>query len=188
MPQSAAGGRTGAQAQRAEAVAEKGLEEIAAATQRKRRPVRSPERISYLVGRRLGSSKMEKYYHWEITPQGLRWERNGERIERDAALDGIYVLRTSVDRRHLDCTQTVLAYKRLAVVERAFRSLKSVDLNVRPIYHGLPDGCAPTLPGHVAYYVEWMRQLSAPVLFDDEQRNGRAFSGRSGRALPGGTS
>ena len=160
------------------AVAEKGLEEIAAATQRKRRPVRSPERISYLVGRKLGSSKMEKYYHWEITPQGLRWERNGERIERDAALDGIYVLRTSVDRRHLDCTQTVLAYKRLAVVERAFRSLKSVNLNVRPIYHRLPDRVrAHIFLAMLAYYVEWhMRQALAPVLFDDEQRDGRRSS------------
>jgi hypothetical protein len=160
------------------AVAEKGLAEIAAATQRKRRPVRSPERISYLVGRKLGSSKMEKYYRWEITPQGLRWERNRERIERDAALDGIYVLRTSVDRQHLDSAQTVLAYKRLAVVERAFRSLKSVDLNVRPIYHHAPDRVrAHIFLAMLAYYVEWhMRQALAPVLFDDEQRDGRRSS------------
>lgn len=60
-------------------------------------------------------------------------------MEHEAALDGIYVLRTNVPAKRLDRDQTVLAYKRLATVERAFRSLKSVDLNVHPIHHRLPD-------------------------------------------------
>ncbi|MFN3326796.1 MAG: IS1634 family transposase [Bryobacteraceae bacterium] len=154
--------------------AEKKLSEIEAATKRKRQPVRSAEKISYMVGKALSSSKVEKYFHWKVTPQGLHWERNQERIERDAALDGIYVLRTSVCEREMDRDQTVLAYKRLASVERAFRSLKSVDLNVRPIYHRLPDRVrAHILIAMLAYYVEWhMRQALAPVLFDDEQRGG----------------
>jgi len=160
------------------AAAEKKLKEIEAATKRKRQPVRSAEKISYLVGRALAASKVEKYFRWEITPQGLRWERNPERIQRDAALDGIYVLRTSVSAEYLNREQTVLAYKRLAVVERAFRSLKSVDLNVRPIHHRLPDRVrAHIFLAMLAYYVEWhMRQALAPVLFDDEQRDGQRSS------------
>jgi hypothetical protein len=160
------------------AAAEKKLKEIEAATKRKRQPVRSAEKISYLVGRALAASKVEKYFRWETTPQGLRWERNPERIQRDAALDGIYVLRTSVPVEHLDREQTVLAYKRLAVVERAFRSLKSVDLHVRPIHHRLPDRVrAHIFLTMLAYYVEWhMRQALAPVLFDDEQRDGQRSS------------
>ena len=157
------------------AAAEKKLKEIEAATKRKRQPLRCAEKISYLVGKALASSKVDKYFHWEITPEGLHWERNAERIQRDAALDGIYVLRTSVAEQFLDTEQTVLAYKRLAVVERAFRSLKSVDLNVRPIYHRAPDRVrAHVFLAMLAYYVEWhMRQALAPVLFDDEQRGDR---------------
>jgi transposase len=160
------------------AVAEKKLGELEAATKRKRQPIRNPERISYLVGKALGSSKMEKYYRWEITARGFRWERNPERIQRDAALDGIYVIRTSLPAQHLSSEQTVLAYKRLAVVERAFRSLKSVDLRVRPIFHRTPDRVrAHILIAMLAYYVEWhMRQALAPLLFDDEQRDGQRSS------------
>jgi hypothetical protein len=155
-------------------VAERKLKEIEAATKRKRQPIRSAEKISYLVGKALGPSKVEKYFQWETTPHGLRWQRNPERIQRDADLDGIYVLRTSVREQFLDSNQAVLAYKRLAVVERAFRSLKSVDLNVRPIYHRVPDRVrAHVFLAMLAYYVEWhMRQALAPVLFDDEQRGG----------------
>lgn len=155
-------------------VAERELKEIEAATKRKRQPIRSAEKISHLVGKALGPSKVEKYFQWETTPHGLRWQRNPERLQRDADLDGIYVLRTSVREQFLDSIQAVLAYKRLAVVERAFRSLKSVDLNVRPIYHRVPDRVrAHVFLAMLAYYVEWhMRQALAPVLFDDEQRGG----------------
>jgi transposase len=136
------------------------------------------ERISYLAGKALGSSRMEKYYRWEITAQGFDWERNPERIQRDAALDGIDVIRTSLPEQHLNSGQTVLAYNRLAVVERAFRSMKSVDLNVGPIYHRAPDRVrAHILIAMLAYYVEWhMRQALAPLLFDDAQRDGRRDS------------
>ena len=160
------------------AAAEKKLSEIEAATKRKRQPVRSPEKISYLVGRALASTKVEKYFRWEISQTGLHWERNAERIKRDAALDGIYVLRTSVDALRLDKEQTVLAYKRLAIVERAFRSLKSVDLNVRPIYHRASDRVrAHVFTAMLSYYVEWhMRQALAPVLFDDELHGGQRSS------------
>jgi transposase len=154
------------------AAAEKKLQEIEAATRRKRQPLRGPEKISYRVGKALAATKVAKYFRWEIQRQVLRWERDEERIQRDAALDGIYVLRTSVSEQLLDTEQTVLAYKRLANVERAFRSLKSVDLNVRPIYHRAPERVrAHIFAAMLSYYVEWhMRQALAPVLFDDEQR------------------
>lgn len=154
------------------AAAEKKLREIEAATQRKRQPLRGADKISYRVGQALAATKVAKYFRWEIRRQVLRWERDEHRIEQDAALDGMYVLRTSVSGQLLNTHEAVLAYKRLAVVERAFRSLKSVDLNVRPIYHRAPDRVrAHVFAAMLSYYVEWhMRQALAPVLFDDEQR------------------
>ena len=152
--------------------AEKKLDEIVAATRRQRQPVKSAERIHYLVGKALAASKVEKYFRWEITPDGFRYERHPQRIDRDAALDGIYVMRTSVSSQRLSAEQTVRTYKRLATVERAFRSLKSVDLQIRPIHHRLPDRVrAHVLICLLAYYVEWhMRRALAPLLFEDEHR------------------
>lgn len=156
------------------AAAEKKLNEIKAATQRKRQPVHGTGRISYLVGKALASSKVEKYFRWTASASALQWERDAERIQRDAALDGLYVLRTNAPAARLDRDQTVLAYKRLATVERAFRSLKSVDLHVRPIHHRLPNRVrAHVFLAMLAYYVEWhMRRALAPVLFDDELGGG----------------
>jgi hypothetical protein len=92
-----------------------------------------------------------------------------------AALDGIYVVRTNLTAEQSDAANTVRAYKNLAVVERAFRSLKTVDLELRPVYHWT----APRVRAHVllcmlAYYLEWhMRQSLAPLLFDDHDPIGR---------------
>ncbi len=154
------------------AVAEKKWREMEAATRRTRRPLRSAEKIRCLVGKAPAASKAEKYFRWEIRSEALWRERNGGRIQQHASLDGIYVLRTSVSNQFLDTEQNVLAYKRLAAVARAFRSLKSVDLNVRPIYRRVPDRVRAHVFGvMLAYYVEWhMRQAVGPVLFDDEQR------------------
>jgi transposase len=153
------------------AAAEKKLETIAAATRRPQRPLREAERINYRIGEALGPTKMGKYFRWQITAAGLTYERDAERIARDAALDGIYVLRTSLKPERLDATETVRSYKRLAQVERAFRVLKSLDLEIRPIHHRL----AARVRAHVlvcllAYYLEWhMRRALAPLLFTDEQ-------------------
>lgn len=150
--------------------AEKKLELIVTATRRKRRPLKGAERISFLVGRALGASKVGKYFTWEITPEGLCYQRDQRRIERDATLDGIYVLPTSVPADRYSMADTVRAYKRLERIEWAFRSLKSVDLQVRPIYHRLPDRVrAHVLLCLLAYYVEWhMRRALAPLLFEDD--------------------
>lgn len=154
------------------AAAETKLREIEAATQRQRQPLRCKDRIGYRIGKALASSKVDKYFRWQITETGLAWERDQQRIDADAALDGLYVLRTNVPATQLDRDQTVVAYKRLAHVERAFRSLKSVDLQVRSIHHRLAQRVrAHILIAMLAYYVEWhMRRALAPVLFDDERR------------------
>jgi Transposase DDE domain len=151
--------------------AEKKLEIIAAATRRPQRPLRDPERINYRIGEALGPKKVGKYFQWQLTAAGLSFQRDAERIARDAALDGIYVLRTSLSSQRLDAAQTVRSYKRLAQVERAFRVLKSLELEIRPIHHRLADRVrAHVLVCLLAYYVEWhMRRALAPLLFADEQ-------------------
>jgi transposase len=150
--------------------AEVKLTALVAATQRPQRPLHDPQRISFRVGAMLGPMKVAKYFEWQITAQGLSYQRNQARIERDAALDGIYVLRTSLPAERLGAPQTVVAYKRLAKVERLFRTLKSAELELRPIHHRLADRVrAHVLLCVLASYVEWhMRRALAPLLFDDE--------------------
>jgi hypothetical protein len=154
------------------AATEGDLEQIAQATTRARRPLRGRDAIGLRVGRVLNHYKVGKHFLVEITDQSFHYHRDAERIAAEAALDGIYIIRTSVPATALDATATVRAYKDLAVVERAFRSTKTVDLKVRPIYHRLAD----RVRSHVflcmlAYYVEWhMRQALAPILFDDDDR------------------
>jgi transposase len=150
--------------------AERKLAALVAATQRPQRSLHDPQRISFRVGAMLGPLKVAKYFEWQITEQGLSYQRNQARIERDAALDGIYVLRTSLPAERLGAPQTVVAYKRLARVERLFRTLKSPELELRPIHHRLAERVrAHVLLCLLASYVEWhMRRALAPLLFDDE--------------------
>ena len=118
---------------------EKELAKIAASTERKRRPLRGHQEIGLRVGKILGRYKMGKHFQLYIEDASFRWERKAESIAREAALDGIYVIRTSVSTAAMSSQEVVGHYKGLAEVERAFRSLKSVDLKVRPIYHHQPD-------------------------------------------------
>jgi transposase len=151
--------------------AEKKLRAIVTATKRKRQPLKDAFRINFRIGKELGPLKVAKYFRWEMRSKGLWVERDEKRIQADATLDGVYVLRTSVKIEQANTDQTVLAYKRLAGVERAFRSLKNMDLQVRPIHPWLADRVkAHVLICMLAYYVEWhMRRKLAPVLFDDQQ-------------------
>ena len=151
--------------------AEKKFEALRAATRRQKRRLRDRDQIQFRLGRVLANSKVTKYFRWDTTTEGLEYERDQQAIERDEVLDGIYVIRTSLSEEKLKANEAVRAYKRLARVERAFRSLKSVDLHLRPIYHRLPDRVrAHVLLCLLAYHVEWhMRQALAPLLFDDEQ-------------------
>jgi hypothetical protein len=151
---------------------ERELEAIRQATQRVKRRLTGQEKIALRVGKVRNRFKMGKHFVLEITDAGLQYTRDVQRIAAEAALDGVYVLRTSVPLATLDTASTVRAYKSLATVERAFRSLKTVDLHVRPIGHRLAERVrAHVFLCMVAYYVEWhMRQVLAPFLFDDEDK------------------
>ena len=152
------------------AATEQALNQIATATQRPRNPLRGKARIALRVGGVLGRYKMRKHFNLTIEETGFSFTRDEQSIAREAALDGIYVVRTSVPAAALAAEQAVRTYKRLAEVERAFRSFKSVDLKVRPIHHRLEERVrAHVLLCMLAYYVEWhMRQALAPILFDDD--------------------
>ena len=154
------------------AATERELERIVAATRRAKRPLQGRDQIGLRVGRVLGRFKMAKHFNIEITDTAFRYQREQERIDAEAALDGIYVVRTSVPQTILGPDATVGAYKSLSAVERAFRSLKTVDLKVRPIGHWLANRVrAHVLLCMLAYYVEWhMRQALAPMLFDDDDK------------------
>lgn len=154
--------------------AEGKLRAVQVATQRDKRPLKGSDKIGVRVGRVLAKSKMAKHFRYEIRDDGFDFERDQEKIDAEAALDGIYVVRTSVSEDVLDAEESVAAYKGLSVVERAFRRIKTVDLHVRPIHHRL----AHRVRAHVflcmlAYYVEWhMRQSLTPILFDDHDPDG----------------
>src|SRR6202795_3922280 len=154
------------------AATERDLALIALATQRAKRPLRGPAAMGLRVGKVLGRYKVGKHFTIEISARTFRYQRDEAAIAAEAALDGLYVIRTNVPARRLLAPETVRSYKRLAEVERAFRSLKTVDLHVRPIHHRTAD----RVRAHVflcllAYYVEWhMRQALKPLLFDDEDK------------------
>jgi transposase len=151
--------------------AEAGLKQIVARTRREKRPLRGKDKIALAVGKALGRYKMDKHFQWEITEESFTFERNQDSIDRESALDGVYVIRTNVPASELSATETVKAYKGLSGVERAFRSLKGVDLKIRPIHHRLEDRVrAHVLLCMLACYVEWhMRERLAPLLFEDAQ-------------------
>ena len=151
------------------------LEPIGAATRRKKRRLKGADKIGERVGRVIGRHKMAKHFTWSIDDDGVfTWQRDETSIAAEARLDGLYVIRTSLPETELDGPGTVQAYKRLSSVERAFRSLKTMDLKVRPVFHRTE----PRVRAHVflcmlAYYVEWhMRQKLKPMLFDDEDAEG----------------
>ena len=150
---------------------EKELEPIAAATRRSKRPLRGASAIGLGVGRVLGHFKMSKHFRIQIEDSGFHYERDQKRIDEESARDGIYVIRTSVPSENLSSSDAVRCYKQLSGVERAFRSMKTVDLKIRPIHHRLEKRVrAHVLLCMLAYYVEWhMRRDLAPILFDDEQ-------------------
>lgn len=151
---------------------ERELDKIVTATQRSKRALKGQGRIGLRVGKVIGRFKMAKHFKLTLTEDRFAYERDTPRIHEEAALDGLYVIRTSVPKETLETEQTVRAYKDLAHVERAFRSYKSVDLKVRPIYHHLPDRVrAHVFLCMLAYYVEWhMRKALAPLLFDDDDK------------------
>jgi transposase len=151
---------------------EKELAGIKTAVERKRNPLRGTAEIALAVGAVLNTYKMKKHFDLTITDDAFGFARKTAEIAGEAATDGLYVVRTSLPEATLGDADTVRSYKSLGRVERAFRCIKTVDLNVRPIYHWLEDRVrAHVLLCMLAYYLEWhMRQCLAPMLFDDADK------------------
>jgi len=151
------------------AVTENDLARIEARVQRARKPLRGAAAIGQAVGAVLGRRHMAKHFQLSIGDDTFSFAKNHLSIAAEAALDGIYVVRTNLPAAQSDAAATVRAYKSLSGVEHAFRSLKTVDLELRPVFHWT----APRVRAHVllcmlAYYLEWhMRQSLAPMLFDE---------------------
>jgi Transposase DDE domain len=152
------------------------LAKIAAATRRARRPLRGKDSIGLAVGKVINTKKVAKHFVVEITDDGIAWRQDEQKIAEEAALDGIYVVRTSLPADALGTASAVESYKGLENVERVFRGLNS-DLLIRPIRHRLEDRVrVHVLIGMLAYYVTWhMQQRLAPMLFkDDDPAAGKA--------------
>lgn len=146
------------------------LQRLAAQVARRTQHPLGQADIGVKAGRILQRSKVAKHYRLEIADGRFAWQRRQEAIRREEELDGLYVIRTSEPKRRLPAAEAVRSYKRLGLVEQAFRSLKGVDLLVRPIHHRVP----PRVRAHLflcmlAYYVEWeLRRCWASLLFAEE--------------------
>jgi Transposase DDE domain len=153
------------------------LAAVAARLRSKRRPLRGAAKIGIAVGAVLNKHNMAKHFDVVIRDTTLSWSRKEDAITAEAALDGFYVIRTNLPAGACSTEQVVLAYKGLSQVERAFRSLKTTDLDIRPIHHRR----ARRVRGHVllcmlAYYVTWhMQQALAPMLFTDHDKQTAAL-------------
>ena len=153
------------------AATEKELTPIAAATGRAKRALRGKDKIALRVGKVINHYKMAKHFTLTITDESFTFTRNTEAIAAEAALDGIYVLRTSLPEHTLGRDDVVLRYKNLADVERFFRTLNS-ELDVRPIRHRLADRVrAHMFLRMLSYYISWhMKAALAPILFVDNDK------------------
>ena len=158
------------------AATEADLAVIAAAVRRARNPLRGEAEIALKVGAVVNRHKVAKHFELSIGEASFSFHRKTEAIAAEAALDGIYVVRTNLPKKLLDDAATVGAYKSLARVERAFRSLKTVDIHLRPIFHWT----TPRVRAHVllcmlAYHVEhYMRARLAPMLYDETDHEAAA--------------
>jgi transposase len=134
------------------------------------------DQIGLRVGRIINQYKVAKHFKLAIGEAGFTFTRDRQSIAAEAALDGLYIIRTSVDAAHMDSADCVRNYKALANVERAFRSLKTVDLKVRPIHHRTADRVrAHIFLCMLAYYVEWhMREAWRELMFADTDQQAKA--------------
>jgi len=148
---------------------ERDLARIQAQVRRKHAPLRGAAAIGMAVGAVVNNRKVGKHFTIEIGDSHLTVRRRAAQIEQEARLDGIYVIRTSVPAEQLDTEEAVQAYKDLSRVERAFRSLKTIDLDIRPIRHWTADR-AHVFLCMLAYHLEWhLRDALAPLLFHDTE-------------------
>ena len=154
------------------AATERELVRIQAGVARRRDPLRGTAAIGLAVGAVINKYKVAKHFDLDIADTAFSFARKTDEIAAEAAVDGVYVIRTSLPAESFDDTTTVRSYKSLACVERAFRCIKTVDLHVRPVYHWLADRVrAHVFLCMLAYHLEWhMRQRLAPMLFDDTDK------------------
>lgn len=152
---------------------EKHLSLIAHAVERAKNPLRGAEAIGLRVGKVVGRHKMAKHFILDITEDSFAYRRNEESIREEEKLDGIYVVRSNVAKEEMSAGELVKSYKSLSQVERAFRSMKTVDLKVRPIYHYKEERVrAHVFLCMLAFHVEWhLRQDLAPLLYQDEDKD-----------------
>jgi len=150
---------------------EKVLQKVADACAREKHPLEGKGEIGLRAGAVLAKFKVGKYFRIHVGDYSLRFARKADILGRDAAMDGIYVIRTSLPKEVMAAEKAVLTYKQLSKVERAFRTLKSVDLQVRPIYHYAEDRVkAHMFLCMLAYYVEFhLRQAWAELLYTDAE-------------------
>jgi hypothetical protein len=146
------------------------LATIATAVSRDSRPLRGKDKIALRVGKVVNHYKMAKHFEVVIEDDRLTFSRRQDEIDAEASLDGIYVIRTNVAEERLDAPGAVTAYKGLSVVERDFRHMKAIDLDLRPIYHFTEDRVrAHVLVCMLAAYLLWhLRKAFAPLCFADE--------------------
>jgi hypothetical protein len=154
---------------------EAALQKVADACKRPKKPLTGKSEIGIKAGAALAKFKMGKYFKVFVGEFNFAFHRHQPLIDKEAALDGIYVVRTSVSKEILGDEAAVLTYKRLAKVERAFRTMKSVDLQVRPIHHYLERRVrAHLFLCMLAYYVEFhLRKAWEPLLYHDEEGSQR---------------
>jgi transposase len=133
--------------------------------------------IGVRVGKVINKYKVGKHFKLDIRDNDFNFEIDQEKVKAEAALDGIYIVRTSLAKEQMDADETVRGYKQLSQAERAFRSFKTVDLMVRPIRHRLEDRvCAHIFLCMLAYYVQWhMMQAWRPLIYADEEQQAKAF-------------
>lgn len=164
-------------------VTERLLTKVVDATRRTKKPLTSSGEIGIAAGKALARTGMGKYFRLKIEEGGLTWERRQALIAEEDALDGIYVIRTKVSAEKMSTEQTRKAYQSLSKVERAFRSLKDVDLQIRPIHHRLEDRVrAHVFLCMLAYHVEWhLRQSWTPMLLMEAEGtpSGKKATGRT---------
>ena len=147
------------------------LEVVAAACRRERRPLRGKDAIALRVGKVLGHHKMAKHFAVEIEESSFSFSRTEDTIAEEAALDGIYVLRTTIGEDELDTAGVISAYKDLSGVERDFRSMKAIDVDIRPVHHHLEDRVrAHAFLCFLATYLTFhLRATLAPLTFTDTE-------------------
>jgi transposase len=152
------------------------LDQIAGSRRRSSAP-----KLGARVGRVLERSKMGKFVRWDVTEGGLSWSFDQDKIAAEKRFDGCYIVSAELPKEKMAAAEVVASYKKLGLVEEAFRHLKTVQLEVRPVYHKTDD----RIKSHVflctlAYYLQWqMKQRLAPLFAADGTHKNRQWTLRN---------